>query len=250
MRTLLYVAVLCLSGLAASAQEFASSPKYVAFYKARFAPEFEASSEPTIAFWWIVERLGDVDTPRSEIRDMLTRYVERYPDSPLAPRAKSDLVTIKRMMHEKRPSNDTKIERLIFDLRDLNFRQFHQPNRGLSIVGNGALGFEGSVAKRDTAEQLRDIDFDALPLLIDHIDDDTLTRSVDYGRNFTFSHRVLTVGDCCRQIVNAILPTGREFDFSGDPELAKQAMKTHYRHLVAQKKAEPSIEAKPTARSK
>ena len=77
----------------------------------------------------------------------------------------------------------------------------------------------------DAAQQLCEIGYDAIPSLIDHIDDDTLTRSVDYGRYHVFSHRVLTVGECCRQIIDEMLPTGREFDFLSDPKPTKEAMK-------------------------
>lgn len=190
---------------------------------------FESSSEPTIAFWWIVERIGDADTPRKKVRDMLARYIKMYSDSLHAARAKAYLAIVDRTLGEKRPPDDKKIERLIFDLRDLNLR-------------HGAFRFRGANANRDAAQQLYDIGYDVLPSLIDHADDDTLTRCVDYGRPFAFSHRVLTVGDCCRQIIVSILPSGRQFDFSGNPELAKQSMKNHYRHLVAQKVAEQSIE--------
>ena len=239
---LLTIALFGAVGVNVNGQEFSKSDAYVAFYESHFNPKFEANSEPTLALWWIIEHFDKVETPRDKLRDLLVLHAKLFPDSKHADRVKSHLNVVERMLGEDRPPNENKFEQLIFDLRDLNMRQWHQPNRGLRIIGEGSLRFDGQLGKTnpnpDAAQQLVDIGYDAIPLLIDHIDDDTLTRSVDYWRNFTFSHRVLTVGECCRQIIDTILPTGRQFNFSTDPDTAKRAMKNHYRQLIAQKRAE------------
>ena len=251
-RSLLTFVMLALAGSSVPGQTFSKSDSYVAFYESRFNPKFEATSEPTLAFWWIIEHFGNADVSREVLRDQLTLHAKLFPDSKHAERVKTHLRVITRMLDEKRPPKENKIEQLIYDLRDLNMRQWHQPNRGLRIIGQGSLRFDGLAGipntNPDAVKQLHDICFDAIPYLIDHIDDDTLTRSVDFWRNFTFSHRVLTVGECCSQIIDAILPTGREFDFSTDPAAAKKAMRSHYRRLIAQKNAEQSDAPEPASR--
>ena len=233
-------------------QSFSQDAAYVEFYNARLNPAYESTREPTIAIWWIIEQFGN-DTPRDKLRDHLARYKELFPDSQFASLAETQLKVINRMLAEVRPPNEKQIEQLVYDLRDLKMRQWHQPNRGLRIIGPGSLRLDhhpgGLKAKPDAVTQLHDLGYDAIPTLIDHIDDDTLTRSIDFWRGFTFSHRVLTVGECCGQILDAILPTDRKFDTSSDPRSAKEAMKNHYRELIAQKKAEQSPPTEPAVGS-
>jgi hypothetical protein len=153
------------------------------------------------------------------------------------------------MLGENRPPNERKIDQLVYDLRDLNMLQFMQPNSGLNINDRGSLRFDNlprnSKYQPDAAEQLYDMGYDVIPSLIDHIDDDTLTRSVDYWRDFAFSHRVLTVGECCGQIINTIVPTGRQFDFSSDPKPTKEAVKNWYRQIITEKNAEQDVGPRP-----
>lgn len=231
-------------------QTFSTDAGYTAFYKASFDPNFEASSEPTIALWWTIEQFGDADVPLAKLREHLLRHRKLYPDSKHAGRVASHLKVVERMLGEQRPPAENRIEQLIFDLRDVNHHQFVQPNSGLRVVGPRPTYkwidgtplpddlIERMRATDDAADHLRDIGYDCIPALIDHIDDATLTRSVDYWRDFTFSHRVLTVGECCRQILDVILPTGRLFELGDNPEATKRAMKNHYLHLIAQKRAE------------
>src|SRR5262249_20699457 len=68
------------------------------------------------------------------------------------------------------------------------------------------------------AHQLVKFGYDAVPQLIDVLEDKRLTRSVSYGRNFFFSHQVLNVGDCAREILGRI--TGRHF-WAGSPRMPR-----------------------------
>lgn len=228
----------------AFSQTFSDDDSYVAFYHTQFNPQFESSSEPTIAFWWIIKCFGDPNTTRGQLRDYLTRYTQLFPNSEHVEHAKSHLKVVERMLGEKRPPDEKKIEQLIYDLRDLNKHQYMQPNSGLRIISRGSLRImdepRNSTMQLDPAVELYKMGYEVIPSLIDHIDDNTLTRSVDFWRDFTFSHRVLTVGECCRQIIDIILPTSEKFDFSSDPKKAKEAMKNWYEHQVTQRKAEPS----------
>lgn len=236
---LLVFALTSLFGGLVSAQTFSDEEDYRTFYKRHFNPEFKASSEPTIAIWWTILQFGEADVPREKLRDYLARHLELFPNCEHAAEVKHHLEIIKRMLDEKRPGDEAKVEQLIYDLRDLNLRQFMQPNRGLKIFGPESmrwdLGDDFPGPPPDAAEKLVACGYDAVPLLIDHIDDKTLTHSVDYWRNFTYSHQVLTVGECCKQILDQIVPTGQVFDLSKDPEKAKEAMKRCYRILIEEK---------------
>lgn len=116
-------------------QTFSTTADYAAFYKSRFDPRFESSSEPTIALWWTIEQFGDRNVPREKLRDYLLRHKELFRESEHAERVASFLKVIERMLDEKRPAADKKVERLIYDLRELNLRQWIHPNDGLRIFG-------------------------------------------------------------------------------------------------------------------
>src|SRR5262249_17630991 len=54
------------------------------------------------------------------------------------------------------------------------------------------------------AHQLVNLGYDAVPELIKVLGDQRFTRAVGYGRNFFFSHHVLTVGECGQTILERI----------------------------------------------
>jgi len=109
--------------------------------------------------------------------------------------------------------------------------QYRQPGscdifcdrRDDTLLGRMAEGHGKSPAARLVA-----IGEPALEQLIESVDDDRFTRSVEYWRSFCFSHRVIRVGECCLTIINRIKPTGRQFDIEGNPERAKRAMTAWY----------------------
>jgi hypothetical protein len=85
-----------------------------------------------------------------------------------------------------------RVERLIYLLRE------HDPQPR----------WPGTEPIRDPAAELETLGREAIPALIEHIDDDTLTRSLSYDRDFGISH-VLSVGDVALQIIEQI--AGRRF---------------------------------------
>ena len=89
-----------------------------------------------------------------------------------------------------------RVAELIFQLRDQNGEQICQPDRATSSA-TGA-------AKRQPRHQLVALGFDAVPQLIDAIDDRRLTRAVGFHRSFYFSHYILRVGDCAADILDRI----------------------------------------------
>ena len=99
-------------------------------------------------------------------------------------------------------SKKEQIAELIFQLRDQNGHQFSQP-------GSCDI-FDPISVKQDTpAHRLVKMGYDAVPQLIEAMEDQRFTRSVGFHRNFYFSHHVLRVGDCALTILERI--TGRSF---------------------------------------
>src|SRR4029077_20857770 len=93
---------------------------------------------------------------------------------------------------------EEQVAELIFQLRDQNGHPFMQPG-SCDIFDR----FGGS--KKDTAaHKLVKIGYDAVPQLIEHLDDQRFTRSVGFHRNFYFSHHVLRVSDCALEILEEI----------------------------------------------
>ena len=65
--------------------------------------------------------------------------------------------------------------------------------------------FDTLAGKKGTpAHKLVDLGYEAVPQLIEHLDDERYTRSVGYHRNFYFSHHVLRVSECAMTIISRI----------------------------------------------
>lgn len=89
----------------------------------------------------------------------------------------------------------------IHRMRDLAAEQWSQPG-DCYVVGSMA-GLGDDVV--NPADKLVGLGWDALPAVIEHLDDMRPTRSLRYWRDFApDSHVLLTYGDCCEQIFEAI----------------------------------------------
>jgi WD40 repeat protein len=86
-------------------------------------------------------------------------------------------------------------------LRDLAARQWSQPG-GVSVLGD----FTGLPEhKVNPANELAKLGWDAIPTLIEGIGDSRPTRCMGYWRDFApGSFYLLTIGDCCQEIFQAI----------------------------------------------
>lgn len=179
--------------------------------------------------WDFVGAFGDSSVSRKEllvrIEDIVTKYPEGKPTKDVkedpfgyrvgqhATMARHYAGVLRRMVREdeahdrklaKRETEMTKEERaaeLIFQLRDQNGHQFSQPG-SCDIFRDGR-------GEKSPAHQLVAMGYDAVPQLIEILEDDRLTRSVGYHRDFYFSHHVLRVGDCAEKILERI--AGRSF---------------------------------------
>ncbi|MFT3883683.1 MAG: hypothetical protein QM703_29045 [Gemmatales bacterium] len=101
---------------------------------------------------------------------------------------------------------------LVFRLRDQHGEQWSQPG-SCDIFSQDRMGEKN--APKSPALQLVELGYDAVPLLIEAIEDQRLSRSVGFWRDFTFSHHVLSVGDCAITILGRI--AGKDFhDYSNN----------------------------------
>jgi len=164
--------------------------------------------------WRAVEAFGDPSVSRRQLLNQFTAIISNYPGSEHIPRARDTAAILDRMIKEDeaRPIVTAprlelapihqQVAGLIFRLRDQNGQQFSQP--GWCDIFQDFRGTTNT-----PAHELVHIGHPAVPQLIAAIDDQTLTRSVGYHRNFYFSHTVLTVGDCAIAILQRI--TGKSF---------------------------------------
>lgn len=203
--------------------------------------------EDTLAIWAIIRGFDDPKIERSELLRKSQKFVKDFPKSEHVARAKEIASTLTRMSSEELPPKSEPIKRLIFLLRDQDGVQVSQPgscdilfaDRVHHAIRESTPEFANEYTP-SPAQELINIGFDAIPLLIDHIDDDTFTRSVGFHRDFYFSHRVLRVSDCVKTILHEIAPTGRIFEIGDDSAATKRAMKSHYESVVEQIKAKDS----------
>src|SRR5581483_5181569 len=136
-------------------------------------------------------------------------FLKNFPDSEYQPRAQETAALLFQILAEDREharkagppleqlGKKERIAELIFRLRDQNGHQWSQP--GSCDVFMTADGKEDSPAHR-----LVRFGYDAVPQLIEALDDQRFTRSVGFHRDFYFSHHVLRVGDAALQVLEHI----------------------------------------------
>lgn len=162
--------------------------------------------------WRAVLAFGDPSISREELLLRFQQLVRQFPSSEHHDRAQATAELLAKMVEEDRehagnarPLDQLQgkelIAELIFQLRDQNGHQWSQP--GSCDIFSDPRG------KMSPATQLVNIGFDAVPQLIEVIDDRRFTRSVGYHRDFYFSHHVLSVGEVAQEVLEHI--TGRNF---------------------------------------
>jgi hypothetical protein len=161
--------------------------------------------------WRAIVAFGNSAVAREQLLERFERLVKNYPESKHVKRAEETAILLRQMVKEDAEhaarrkagrsfvefSKKEQIAELIFQLRDQNGFQWTQPGR-CDI-------FDEIHRKHDTpAHQLVEMGLDAVPQLIEALDDPRCTRSVEFHRNFYFSHHVLRVGDCSVAILERI----------------------------------------------
>lgn len=162
--------------------------------------------------WRNVEDFGDIAVSRQKLLTRFDEFMRRFPDSQFAILAEGTAMLLRQMVHEDEThaqqnssletiTLDERVAELIFQLRDQNGHQYSQPGR-CDI-------FADERGENSPAAKLVTLGYPAIPQLISAIDDQRFTRSVDFQRNFFFSHDVVRVGDAALTIIERI--AGRSF---------------------------------------
>jgi hypothetical protein len=158
---------------------------------------------------------GQEMVPRTELLKLFQDIIRKYPASPQAERAKQTAAMLERMVEEDAAHPhfsenqiaalpvEEQVREWIFRLRDQSGEQLGEPG-GCSVFG---FDFDGGTSP---AHRLAQIGYPAVPHLIEALSDDRLSRAVQCSRSFFFSHEILTIGDCAKQILYEI--TGESFD--------------------------------------
>jgi WD40 repeat protein len=110
-----------------------------------------------------------------------------------------------------------RVAELIFQLRDQNQRPWPATeNSGntvtITVAGDGAAQISGSAGNfapwqgsgETAAHKLAKIGFEAVPQLIDHIDDQRFTRLARSATGFHFPDHIIRVGDCAVKILEHV----------------------------------------------
>ncbi len=157
--------------------------------------------------WELIDAFGRPEVPRSELLVAARRIVDVLPDAGPTKSAAQFAKRLEAMVAEDEshtaPADfpdvaaDIAAREWIFRLRDQNGQQWSQP-------GSCSVFATPDHDDDTPAHHLTRLGYDAVPALIDALDDARLTRSVGFHRDFHFSHEVLTVGDAAAQVLYRI----------------------------------------------
>ncbi len=203
-----------------------------------FAPASEWESPPKgdrmsllsqeiahLAIWQAILNFEDRNVSRETLLKTFDAFVRHFPKDAHTGLARETAGTLRQMVAEDREHSQhppkpfvqmtkkEKIAELIFQLREQNGKQFMQP--GWCDI------FMDDRGEKSPASQLVTMGFDAVPALIASLNDNRLTRSVGFWRNFTFSHQVLSVGVASKTILERI--TGHRFEGKGGEDIKQKA---------------------------
>lgn len=172
-----------------------------------------------MAMWRAILQAGGLDqyregplVPRPALLTAFQDIGTKFPNSRHVTRVAELAATLRTMIAEDEshvPLADEELAKLpvqkqveeqIFRLRDQNGYQMGQPG-ACDIFESMNIGKN---PKTTPAHKLVDLGHLAVPQLIAALADQRLTRSVQYGRDFRFSHYILTTGDCAAAILRRI----------------------------------------------
>ncbi len=174
--------------------------------------------------WGAVLSFGNIKVSRKELLAEFRKIQKKYPETRHSERVNQTIALLEKMVGEDEDyaaylrlnpvaeTQDQRVAELIFLLRDQNGQQCSQP--GSCNIFNDREEKEDS-----PAHELVKLSFEAVPRLLDALSDARFTRSVDYHRDFYFSHRVLRVAECAHIILYRI--TGVDFRNYEGPDQKK-----------------------------
>ena len=177
--------------------------------------------------WQTILKFQETAISWKEIHRDFVSIHTNFPYSKHAERCKESAALVAKMIAEneqhKTPANldilpvDQRVAELIFQLQYQNGRQYSQPgwcdifyDDSIRTEKAKKAGKDPNSVTKSPATQLVNVGHDAVPQLIKALQDKRFTRSVGYHRDFYFSHRPLTVSECCKTILQQI--AGRSFD--------------------------------------
>jgi hypothetical protein len=177
--------------------------------------EFVAEEVAHHEMWRAVLAFEDPTVSRTQLLDRFERIVKTFPDSKHHARAVETTNLLRQMVREddefaaKKPirnfeklSKDEQAAEWVFRLRDQNGHQTFEP-------GGCDVFTTDDQAVPSPAHRLVALGYDAVPRLIDALEDQRFTRSVGCHRSFHFKHYTLRVGDCALAVLERI--AGRAF---------------------------------------
>lgn len=175
-----------------------------------------------------VLELGE-GVPRQEVVRAFERVVSAFPGTEGAQRSRKLLEGLVPQLAEEAGyraptwaewqglAAAEKLRHLLLNLKDLDGKQYMQPGECDVFVAEQVfpadspeLAEGGWGRGRAVSHRLVELGWEAIPALIELIDDPRPTRSLGYWRNFApDSYHVLTYGDCALQVLQQI--TGQSF---------------------------------------
>jgi len=170
--------------------------------------------------WRAVEQFGDISISRTDLLDRFRWLAASFPESPHHERARQTAALLAQMADEDEERAGRSVDwalrdlpikeqvaEWIYRLRDQNGKQYYFPLE--CDVFSSHEGVEDS-----PAHVLVRFGYDAVPQLIEALDDQRLTRSIERDDEESFSHRILTIGRAAEAILTKI--AGRRFDLPLD----------------------------------
>lgn len=158
--------------------------------------------------WRVFVDFNRREVTRPQLLASLKKFLANFPDDAHAKLARETAEILEKMVaedaaHPKPPKPlselpvTERVAELIFQLRDQFGYQFSDPGECDFFMRRE----EGEWAP---ADELVKIGYDAVPQLIEVLEDTRFTRGVGHHRSFYFSHFVLRIGDCALAILERI----------------------------------------------
>ena len=183
--------------------------------------------------WRAVVEIGKPAVSRPELLTQFERVARDFPASEHHDKAAAYAATLRTMIADDEAhaasakawtqmSREEQVHEWIFRLRDQHGEQSGEPGGVELLEWMTPPGSEPSPGLH-----LVQLGYAAVPALIEALDDHRLTRSVQCGRSFHFSHYPLTVSDCAQAILSRI--SGRRFQAGQGQEPPRAAVMDWWR---------------------
>jgi hypothetical protein len=177
-----------------------------------------------------------VDLTRTQLREDWRRLVKNFPQNECVPDLREGVEILDRMIREDEArarqtvpafemlTKAQQVAELIYQLRDQGGYRVFEPHPGEDL--------------RDSpGERLARMGYDVVPALLDVLDDQRITRSIDFQTipslgppnwRYLVRHRVLSVGECAKYVIEKI--AARSFPERQTADL-KRAIRAWYADL-------------------